>query len=172
MCATLFTLGYQQRSTRDFLRLVRANNIDVVVDVRETAWSHKPGFSKGRLSAALARAGVLYVHASFAGNPKWLRGAASTHAECLAWYDWYLSEFTEVLDSFHALIADLTLGGKRVCLLCFERHAEDCHRAILAARWTERSDGTVQHLAVHGCARLGDPTAVRAARASLDTTFR
>ncbi len=43
---TLFTLGYQQRSLDEFVALLLEASIDVLVDVRETAWSHKPGFSK------------------------------------------------------------------------------------------------------------------------------
>jgi uncharacterized protein (DUF488 family) len=154
MRTTLFTIGYQQRSLRDVLQLIEDNRIDVLLDVRETAWSHKPGFSKRRLSAALSEHGVEYVHASFAGNPKWLRGTASSHEECLAWYDWYLDEFTEIVESFEYVIAEWARAGKRVCLLCFERHADDCHRGVLAKRWEERGAGSVRHLAVEGCERL------------------
>jgi uncharacterized protein (DUF488 family) len=60
--------------------------VDVLVDVRETAWSHKPGFSKRGLEGALRVHGIAYVHARFAGNPKGLRVGAASHEECLRLY--------------------------------------------------------------------------------------
>jgi hypothetical protein len=154
MNQTLFTLGYQQRSIREFVSLLVDAGIDVLVDVRETAWSHKPGFSKGALERALDGHGIEYVHAAFAGNPKWLRANAESHRECLDWYSWYLQEFDEIVPAFDALIAGYLRDGKRVCITCFERHADDCHRAILASDWQKRGRRAVQHLAIEGCDRL------------------
>lgn len=154
MLPTLFTLGYQQRSIDEFVSLLCAEQIDVLVDVRATAWSHKPGFSKGPLQAALRAAGIDYVHAPFAGNPKWLRVEAPTHEECLALYVWYLGEHPEIVDAFEALLAQLRVGRRRICLTCFERHAADCHRSILAESWRERGRRRVEHIAIEGCERL------------------
>lgn len=151
---TLFTLGYQQRSLDEFVALLRSADIDVLVDVRETAWSHKPGFSKGPLRAALRAAGIDYVHAKFAGNPKWLRSVAPTHKDCLDFYAWYLDEYAEVVDAFDGLLSEFAANGQRVCITCFERHADDCHRSILADRWRQRGKRRVEHLAIDGCERL------------------
>lgn len=151
---TLFTLGYQQRTIDEFTSILRDSGIDVLVDVRETAWSHKPGFSKGALQRALESNGIEYVHAQFAGNPKWLRANAGSHRECLDWYSWYLGEHDEIVPAFEALVAPYLGKGKRVCVTCFERHADDCHRAILAAEWQERGARRVEHLAIEGCDRL------------------
>lgn len=154
MQSTLYTLGYQQRTIDEFVRLLGAAGVQVLVDVRETAWSHKPGFSKNGLARELAKAGIEYVHADFAGNPKWLRSNATSHAECLSWYEWYIEEFEEIVEAFDSLIESLHATGKRVCITCFERHAEDCHRSILAAKWQTRSGREVRHLAIDGCPRL------------------
>lgn len=152
---TLCTLGYQQRSIDDFIALLREAAIDVVVDVRDTAWSHKPGFSKAAFSASLAGAGIEYVHAGFAGAPKWLRSIADTHREILELYGWYLGEFGEIVTTFDELVAGQHAAGKRVCLTCFERHPDDCHRSILADRWRRAGRSrTVIHLATDGCKRL------------------
>jgi uncharacterized protein (DUF488 family) len=156
MTTTLFTIGYQKRNISEFIELLRAAEVNVVVDVRETAWSHKVGFSKQGLAKALAAAGIAYEHASFAGNPKWLRLEAPTHAECLAWYEWYLGEFVEIVDCFDALVGQLFDVGKRVCIVCFERHPGDCHRRVLADMWSARARASrrVQHIAPDGCPRL------------------
>ena len=154
MLATLYTLGYQRRNLTEFIALLRAAGVDVLVDVRETAWSHKPGFSKSGLTIALADAGIGYVHARFAGNPKSLRATARNHAACLERYASYVDQNLDIVDSLDRLVGDLLSSGKRVCLTCFERHAEDCHRSILAERWRRRGRRRVKHLAVDGCERL------------------
>jgi uncharacterized protein (DUF488 family) len=151
---TLFTLGYEKRTVEEFVSLLLAAQIDVLVDVRETAWSHKPGFSKAAFSRHLVSAGIEYLHAPFVGNPKWLRSEASTHEECLAWYAWYLDSHAELVEYFDAVSAGLLRAGKRICITCFERHADDCHRSILAERWRQRGRRVVTHLATEGCERL------------------
>jgi uncharacterized protein (DUF488 family) len=154
MQQTLFTLGYQQRTLEEFIAILLSSRIDVLVDVRETPWSHKPGFSKNVLQAALLARGIRYTHADFAGNPKWLRDNADSHRECLDWYAWYLGEFEEIVPAFEQLLAEQFREGKRVCVACFERHADDCHRAILAKEWQARGSRQVRHLATDGCKRL------------------
>ena len=154
MPTTLYTLGYQQRSIEDFIELLVANRIGVLIDVRETAWSHKPGFSKTGLIRELNANGIEYCHASFAGNPKWLRREAASHRECLDWYSWYLDQFEEIVQGFARLVDDLSARGQRVCITCFERHAGDCHRSILADRWAGNGARRVRHLATSGCRRL------------------
>lgn len=154
MKQTLFTLGYQQRTLDEFVTILVQSRIDILIDVRETAWSHKPGFSKSALQRSLAVRGIGYIHADFAGNPKWLRSNAGSHRECLDWYAWYLGEFEEIVPAFELLLAEQLQRGKRVCVTCFERHADDCHRAILAAKWQARGVRNVKHLATDGCERL------------------
>jgi uncharacterized protein (DUF488 family) len=154
MHRTLFTLGYEKRTLNEFIRILLDNRINVLVDVRETAWSHKPGFSKAAFRTALEEAGIEYVHADFAGNPKWLRGEAESHAQCLEWYRWYLGEFGEIVEVFSDLVDGLLAHGSRVCITCFERHADDCHRSIIATEWQSSGGRAVEHLAVEGCERL------------------
>ena len=155
MLATLYTIGYQQRSLEEYIAVLRGAGIDVLVDVRETAWSHKPGFSKSAFQSALEEAGIEYIHAPFAGNPAWLRHGADTHTECLEWYDWYVGEFSEVIDALEDLVGQIHAEGKSAALTCFERHSGDCHRGILAERWAARGIGrTVEHLATDGCPRM------------------
>lgn len=69
----IFTLGYQQRSIDEFVALARDAGVQVLIDVSETAWSHKKGFSKSAFAAAFSSVAIEYIHAQFAGNPKWLR---------------------------------------------------------------------------------------------------
>jgi uncharacterized protein (DUF488 family) len=154
MMATLFTMGYQMRSLGEFLDLLKGARIDVLVDVRETPWSHKPGFSKGLLSMALGNAGIDYVHARFAGNPKRLRSTAVDHADCLRRYREYLGASSRILVDFEQLLQPLLSSGLKACLTCYERHPEDCHRGILAEYWAKGPGRVVRHLWPDGCDRL------------------
>jgi len=150
----LFTLGYEKRSIDEFVALLITERVDVLIDVRETAWSHKPGFSRTAFERALGDAGIQYVHARFAGNPKRLRSDASTHEECLLRYAQYLDENPTILAEFTAVVERLHKEGKRICITCFERHPDDCHRGILASRWESARKGKVDHLSPDGCRRL------------------
>jgi uncharacterized protein (DUF488 family) len=154
MSSTLFTIGYEKRTSQEFVELLREADVDVVIDVRETAWSHKPGFSKGALSDALAAAGIEYVHASFAGNPKHLREIAEDHYECIENFRRYLDVMPEIARELDALILSYTTLGQSVALTCFERHPGDCHRSVLADAWASTNYRNIEHLGPSGCRRL------------------
>lgn len=157
---TLFTLGYQRRSQDEFVHLLLDAAVDVLVDVRETAWSHKPGFSKCGLEEALRVHGIAYVHARFAGNPKRLRTSAVSHKECLRLYAEHLEKDAAIMEMFDELVGRLLDAGKRVCLTCYERHPEDCHRGVLAERWRRGSWRQVEHLGADESCRLSRPAAL------------
>lgn len=150
---TLYTIGYERQSIEAYVDALVAAGVTVVVDVRQTAWSYKRNFSKVPLARALAAAGIDYVHAEFAGNPKEIRAAARTHAECLDSFDEYLDAADYVLELLDAMLSDLFSEGKAVCLTCYERHPADCHRGILAHRWAEQRAARVQHLEFDGAPR-------------------
>ncbi len=150
----LYALGYEKRSIGEFVQLLLDSEIDVLVDVREKAWSHKPGFSKTAFSNALANAGIEYVHASFAGNPKRFREQARTHKAILDKYRKHLETNPTIVDEFDELVSGFLRKGRRVCLTCFERHPDDCHRSILATKWRGQRKVRVEHLAPTGCPRL------------------
>ncbi len=72
------TIGYQGTTVQDFLRTLKKAKVDLVVDVRAVASSRLPGFSKSRLAANLAEAGIDYEHLRSLGTPA--DGRAAAHA--------------------------------------------------------------------------------------------
>lgn len=152
----IFTLGYQLRDLDEYVSVLEDVEADLVLDVRENAWSYKPGFRKSALSSGLADVGIGYRHASFAGNPKRFREQAETYEECLRKYRGYIYAKPKVLDQLDEHLAGLLSSGKRVCLLCYERHPGDCHRSILLEAWQKRyhSDVEIRHLGTDGAPRL------------------
>lgn len=152
----IFSIGYQKRSVRDFVQLVSDAGVDIVVDVRETPWSYRREFAKSALRSALAEVGVEYMHAKFAGNPKEIRRNAKNYDECLLEYSRYIDNKPDVIREFDATIGELVRQGKNICLVCYERHPDDCHRAIVLDRWMTFSGQApcVQHLEPLGADRL------------------
>lgn len=154
----LLSIGYQLRSLDEFLERLVDADVDVVIDVRETAWSHKRRFSKKALGDALATHQIEYVHARFAGNPKALRRSAESHRDGLAAFEQYLDQRPEVMSELESLVSPLLESGKNVCFMCYERHPADCHRQILLERLLTRPDNQVSlhHIGPEGAPRFTD----------------
>ena len=62
--------GYEGRDVQALIDFAQQVNATVVVDVRLTPISRRYGFSKRRLSDALATAWVAYLHLPALGNPR------------------------------------------------------------------------------------------------------
>lgn len=154
--APVFTLGYQLRSIDEYVAELVEADVQLVVDVRETPWSHKRGFSKTKLKEALGVAGIDYVHLKFAGNPKELRRAATSHAQCLSDYEEHIQADPGIIEQFAEHVREWLQKGIRACLLCYERHPEDCHRTILLDRALQvlRQPVSVEHLGPNGAPRF------------------
>jgi uncharacterized protein (DUF488 family) len=129
---TVFTVGYEGRSVDDFVSLLRARRIDRVIDVRALPLSRRRGFSKTKLSEALAGAGIEYVHLRIAGNP--YRNQRANVKQCLALYRGHLERSPEVIAS----VLEAT-HGYRAALLCVERDACNCHRSVLASKLAQQA---------------------------------
>ena len=65
----LFTVGYQGRTLPQFVKLLREQDITLLVDVRERPVSRKRGFSALPLSEALRKVGIGYESDRQLGNP-------------------------------------------------------------------------------------------------------
>jgi uncharacterized protein (DUF488 family) len=127
----LYTLGYQGVDVDVYVSKLKSAGVGIVADVRETPWSHKRGFCKNILSSELSRAGIDYVHVKSAGNPKENRRTAPDLAECLRRYRVYLDENPTGVTDLIDVIRTAASRNRTVCLTCFEKDVNDCHRSIL-----------------------------------------
>lgn len=143
----IFTIGYEKADIDNFITRLSAANIDVLVDVRDLPLSRKKGFSKNGLNAAVNAAGIEYMHVKALGDPKPGREAARAGN-----HDLFVEIFTEHMDGANAqsALSDLakSIGNKRICLACFERHHEGCHRKIVAERLSDIIGAPIEHIAV------------------------
>lgn len=127
----LYTLGYQGVDVETYVQKLKAAGVGIVADVRETPWSHKRGFCKNILSSELSKAGIEYLHVKSAGNPKENRRTASNMTECLKRYKDFLTDNPAGVSDLIEVVRTAATRNRSVCLTCFERDVQDCHRSIL-----------------------------------------
>jgi uncharacterized protein (DUF488 family) len=145
----VLTIGYEGACLGDFLSTLKHAKVTLLLDVREIALSRRKGFSKSALSAALSSSGIDYRHERALGSPKAIRHQlrADGNLQC------FFRDFRQYLASQRTLLDALAaeLRGS-VALLCYERHATECHRSVVAQALASRAKTTVHHLEVtlHG----------------------
>jgi uncharacterized protein (DUF488 family) len=143
----LFTIGYEGATPSALADALSGAGVEVLVDVRAVANSRRPGFSKRALAAGVDERGVGYQHLRGLGTPAEGRAAARAgrHDEMRRIFEAHL-ETEQAKEDLHAL-GDLVRNGRKLCLLCFEREPEHCHRAMIAERIDAALDEvTVEHL--------------------------
>ena len=128
----LFTIGYEATTMGEFLAALQGAGVERVIDVRALPLSRRPGFSKSPLRAALAEAGIEYVHLKALGTPAAGREAArkGRHAELAAIYAGQL-ELPEAIAQGAEMLS--LAAEKPSSLLCYEREPGGCHRSLLIA---------------------------------------
>lgn len=127
----LYTIGYEKRSIKEFIdRLIKAE-VDILVDVRQIAWSYRPEYCKTRLNRRLKASGIDYLHLPEAGNPKEYRVKAKSIQSCLILYRNYLGRTKSGLNELKSIIQQSGAGNRRVCITCYEKDHQNCHRSII-----------------------------------------
>lgn len=143
----LFTIGYEQAKSAAIIDELKRAGVGLVVDTRAVAASRRPGFSKRQLAAGLDESGIAYLHLQKLGTPKEGRDAARSGKldRLFAIYERHLAtpEAREQLDELTGLVK----SGRPVCLLCYERDVNHCHRKRIAELICERTGVQVEHLA-------------------------
>ncbi len=129
-------LGYEGLSIDEFCSHVLTQGVSVVVDVRLNALSRKPGFSKNGLRAALAEAGVDYLHFPVLGNPRDNRDGFALPGSRAG--DAARNRYGASISTADAMsaIAEITaLASARVVgVMCFEKEQHECHRELVIER--------------------------------------
>ncbi|OGS42456.1 MAG: hypothetical protein A3K67_07210 [Euryarchaeota archaeon RBG_16_62_10] len=133
---TLFTIGYQGLTPTEFVDRLKAHRVSMIVDVRESPFSRKPGFSKSTLQNLLADEGIEYLHLRRLGSPREIRNELREKGDFAAFsesYRSYLASASSDLDRLESLAV-----VKPTAIMCFEQAVEQCHRGIIAAALGQR----------------------------------
>ena len=143
----LFTIGYEQTPSKAVLDELEQAGVKLLVDVRAVAASRRPGFSKNQLAAGLDARGISYLHLRGLGTPKDGRDAARS-GKFDALHKIYAAHLKtpqarEELDELSALVKK----AGPVCILCYERDHQHCHRQWIAEIIEDRDGAGIENLA-------------------------
>jgi uncharacterized protein (DUF488 family) len=142
----LVSIGYEGRTADELIAALVSASVTLLVDVRLTPLSRKPGLSRKRLQASLEDAGITYRHVRALGNPKENREHFRTGD-----LDHGRSVFAKLLARAEAenAVAELAQAcqQERVAVLCFERDHERCHRQVVVEATLERMPGRRRQVA-------------------------
>ncbi len=143
---TLFTIGYEKTTPAAVIGALKRAKVKLLIDTRAVAASRKAGFSKRQLAAHLDEADIGYLHLQKLGTPAEGREAARSGNLEKLWriYDKHAKtpDAREALDELLALIG----AGQRLCLLCYCRDPNSCHRSRIAALVKKRARIAVEDL--------------------------
>jgi uncharacterized protein (DUF488 family) len=157
--ARLLTIGVYGFTAGSFLDALQDADVRLLMDVRqrrgvrgsEYAWANSK-----RLQAALAEAGIGYIHHPDLAPTTELRqlqyreddrrgvGKRSRVELAPGYVQGYVEQILDRAD-LDAVVAQLPAEGA-AAMLCVERDPEACHRSLVAARLAERYGVDIGHL--------------------------
>src|SRR3954451_19482153 len=142
----LFTIGYEQTPPQAVLNELERAGVKLLVDVRAVVSSRRPGFSKNQLAAALYERGIRYIHMNGLGTAKEGRLAARSGdmktLERIYAKHLKTPQAKEELDELSALV----MKAGPVCILCYERDHQHCHRKWIAEIIHDRDSVKIENL--------------------------
>ena len=137
----IYTIGFTQKSAKEFFEKIKDNGIELLIDVRLNNVSQLAGFAKGKdLEYFLKEiCNCDYVHEIVLAPTK----------ELLDNYRAKITSWLEYEEIFNKIIRDRKIEidfkekyskYNKVCLLCTEPTAEQCHRRLVAEYLKENID--------------------------------
>jgi uncharacterized protein (DUF488 family) len=156
--ARLSTIGVYGFDGPGFIRALKAEGVDTVVDVRQRRGVRGPEYAwanSARLQKALAEAGVGYRHMKelapttkmrqlqYREDAKRGEGKRSRTSLAPAYVRAYTNEILDPADL--SPLVELAESA-HPALLCVERDPEACHRSLIAARLEDECGLVVDHI--------------------------
>jgi uncharacterized protein (DUF488 family) len=130
---TIWTIGHSTRTIEDFIALLKAHEIESLVDVRHFPGSRRyPHFNKEQLGGSLLKAGIEYHHLPQLGGRR--RPRPDSHNT--AWRNDAFRGYADYMetDAFAEGITFLLelARKKRVAIMCAEAVWWRCHRSLIS----------------------------------------
>jgi uncharacterized protein (DUF488 family) len=129
---TVLTIGHSTRTIEEFVSILQAHGVQLLVDVRSIPKSRRvPQFNSDALAASLQEQGIEYVHLATLGglrhakkdsiNTGWRNASFRGYADYMA-----TEEFHEGSDRLLKLAKT-----KRTAIMCAEAVPWRCHRSLI-----------------------------------------
>ncbi|WP_418458705.1 DUF488 family protein [Bacteroides sp.] len=134
---TLYTIGFTQKSAKEFFELLIKNQVNKIVDIRINNTSQLAGFAKGKDLAYLASAiaDIGYIHITdFAPTKELL---SDYQKGDVSWQE-YIKIYRRLLDERKVTTKYNIKNYNQACFLCSETTPEQCHRRLLAEYFKEK----------------------------------
>lgn len=148
MDKTIFTIGHSNLDIINFINLLLANKIELVIDVRSAPFSKMyPHFNRDSIESSLKHNLIKYLYFgdSIGGRSKntgdYLKGRILYRK---------LAEKPEYISSIKKVIEIAT--KHRIVLMCSEKEPLECHRTLLVSRSIEMFEVKVLH--IHGSGKI------------------
>lgn len=152
MKPTILTAGHSNHELGHLLRILHANQVTAVADIRSAPYSNYcPQFNREALQASLEADGIHYV---FLGDEL---GARPQDSAC---YKDGKVQYKLMADTplFKKGLERVVSGSKRyrIALLCTEKDPLECHRSVLISREFEALGINVSHILEEGSLETQD----------------
>lgn len=133
MALQLWTIGHSTRPIDEFLTLLKAHEIQQLVDVRTVPKSrHNPQFNTDELAKSLKKAGLTYVHMPQLGG---LRKAKKDSINT-GWRNASFRGYADYMqtDEFSRALGELRADSRSqtTAIMCAEAVPWRCHRSLIA----------------------------------------
>jgi uncharacterized protein (DUF488 family) len=140
--STVFTIGHSTRSVQEFIALLSAHSIELVVDVRTVPRSRRnPQFNRETLPESLQVADIGYEHVAALGGFR----HPSLQLTNAGWRNASFRGYADYMQTaaFAAAIETLTERAKRqrLAVMCAEAVPWRCHRSLIADALVARGIG-------------------------------
>ena len=143
---TIFTIGHSNHPFEEFLEMLKAFEIEALVDIRRYPGSRKyPHFNKDHLEKSLPEKEIQYLHYEDLGGRRKVKPDSHNTAWRLDSFRGY-ADYMET-DSFKKAIEKLEILAKekRVAYMCSEALWWSCHRSLVSD-YLKNEGWNVQHI--------------------------
>ena len=129
----IWTVGHSTRSGEEFVQILLAQGVEVLVDVRTYPSSHRyPQFNRDALRESLKDAGIDYKHEPRLGG----RRKARPDSHNSAWRNEQFRGYADHMETeeFKNGVRELLelASSKRVAIMCAEAVWWRCHRSLIS----------------------------------------
>lgn len=136
----LYTIGYTKKSLKEFVTILKKNNIKKLIDIRLKNKSQLAGFAKGEDLKFLLEdlLGIKYSYQPLLAPTEEILNKYKVDRN----WDDYVTSFKHLMQErdMNSVLKKETLDVDNVCLLCSEDIPKQCHRRLLAENYKQFDD--------------------------------
>lgn len=150
--SVLFTVGYANKGLDEFIKILKSNGINCLVDVRTSPYSKQfPDYNRERLAGELKVHNIIYLHFGDEFGARRKEEEVYTKetnfiGEELEYVDFRKVQKLSVFKHGCERIANGVKRGYTICFMCSEKYPCDCHRAVLVGNWFYNNGYCIKHI--------------------------